>query len=79
MSGASKKQPAKKPDAIDLEAELTRIATTNIVELRSLWREREGREAPKGFSKDLLARALNLCNPGRTARRPVQGAEKAPR
>ena len=30
----------------------------NINELRSLWREREGREAPSGFSKDLLARAL---------------------
>jgi hypothetical protein len=27
-------------------------------ELRSLWREREGRESPNGFSKDLLARAL---------------------
>jgi hypothetical protein len=30
----------------------------NINELRSLWREREGREAPSGFSKDLLARAF---------------------
>jgi hypothetical protein len=58
MPAVSKKQPAKKPAAIDLEAELTRIATMNIVELRSLWREREGREAPKGFSRDLLARAL---------------------
>ena len=54
----AKKQPAKKPAAIDLEAELARIAAMNINELRSLWREREGREAPKGFSKDLLARAL---------------------
>jgi hypothetical protein len=52
------KQAAKKPAAIDLEAELARIAAMNIVELRKLWREREGREAPKGFSKDLLARAL---------------------
>jgi hypothetical protein len=58
MPAVSKKQPAKKPAAINLEAELTRIATMNIVELRSLWREREGREAPKGFSRDLLARAL---------------------
>jgi hypothetical protein len=57
-AGKSKKQPAKKPAAIDLEAELARIAAMNIGELRSLWREREGREAPKGFSKDLLARAL---------------------
>jgi hypothetical protein len=30
----------------------------NVHELRSLWREREGREAPSGFSKDLIARAL---------------------
>jgi DUF2924 family protein len=54
----SKKQPARKPAAIDLEAELARIAAMNIGELRSLWREREGKGAPKGFSKDLLARAL---------------------
>jgi hypothetical protein len=53
-----RKQPAKAPAAIDLEAELDRIAAMNINELRSLWREREGREAPSGFSKDLLARAL---------------------
>jgi hypothetical protein len=58
MPAASKKQPAKKPAAIDLEAELARIAAMNINELRSLWREREGREAPRGFSKDLTARAL---------------------
>ena len=54
----SPKQPAKAPAAIALEAELDRIAGMNINELRSLWREREGREAPSGFSKDLLARAL---------------------
>jgi hypothetical protein len=53
-----RKQPAKAPAAIDLEAELKRIAGMNINELRSLWREREGREAPSGFSKDLLAHAL---------------------
>jgi hypothetical protein len=53
-----RKQPAKAPAAIDLEAELARIAGMNINELRSLWREREGREAPSGFSKDLIARAL---------------------
>jgi hypothetical protein len=53
-----RKQPAKKPAASDLEAELARIAGMNINELRSLWREREGREPPSGFSKDLLARAL---------------------
>jgi hypothetical protein len=54
----STKQPAKAPAAIDLEAELARIAGMNTNEVRSLWREREGREAPSGFSKDLLARAL---------------------
>jgi hypothetical protein len=54
----TKKQPARKPAAIDLEAELARIAAMNIGELRSLWGEREGREPPSGFSKDLLARAL---------------------
>jgi hypothetical protein len=54
----SQKQPAKAPAASDLEAELDRIAAMNIKELRSLWREREGREAPSGFSKDLIARAL---------------------
>src|SRR3954454_12338866 len=54
----SKKQPAKKPAAINLEAELARIAEMNIGELRGLWREREGQEAPNGFSKDLVARAL---------------------
>jgi hypothetical protein len=53
-----KKQPAKKPAAIDLETELARIAAMNKNELRSLWREQEGREAPRGFSRDLLARAL---------------------
>ena len=53
-----RKQPAKAPAASDLEAELARIAGMNINELRSLWREREGREAPSGFSKDLIARAL---------------------
>ena len=57
-SANSRKQLAKKPAVIDLEAELARIAAMNINELRKLWREREGGDAPKGFSKDLLARAL---------------------
>lgn len=54
----SKKRPVKTAAATDLEAELARIAAMKINELRSFWREREGREAPKGFSKDLIARAL---------------------
>jgi hypothetical protein len=53
-----RKQPAEAPAALDLEAELARIAGMNIKELRSLWREREGREPPSGFSKDLIGRAL---------------------
>src|SRR5947209_9497781 len=74
-----RKQPAKAPAAIDLEAEPARIAGMNINELRSLWREREGREAPVGFSKDLIARALALRRPERTARRLIQGGKEAPR
>jgi hypothetical protein len=58
LAAKSPKQPAKAPAGIDLEAELARIAAMNIRELRSFWREREGREAPSGFSKDLIARAL---------------------
>jgi hypothetical protein len=54
----SPKRLARKPAAIDLEAELARIAAMNIGELRSLWREREGCDAPRGFSKDLVGRAL---------------------
>ena len=45
----SKKQPAKKPAAIDLEAELARIAARNIKELRGLCRELEGRRPPSAL------------------------------
>jgi Protein of unknown function (DUF2924) len=42
----------------DLDAELARLATLNVEELRALWRDRSGRRAPDALSKDLLGRAL---------------------
>src|SRR5271167_3909500 len=42
----------------DLDAELARLATLNVEELRALWRDRTGRRAPDALSKDLLGRAL---------------------
>ena len=42
----------------DVDAELARLATLNVAELRALWRDRTGRRAPEALSKDLLARAL---------------------
>ena len=44
--------------AADLDAELARLATLNVEELRALWRDRTGRRPPETLSKDLLARAL---------------------
>lgn len=46
--------PAKQ----DLEEELARIAMLDKNELRSLWRQMKGCEAPEALSKDLVARAL---------------------
>src|SRR5271166_2976018 len=42
----------------DVDAELARLATLNVEELRALWRDRTGWRAPEALSKDLLARAL---------------------
>jgi hypothetical protein len=42
----------------DLDAELARLATLNVEELRALWRDHTGRRAPDALSKDLIARAL---------------------
>jgi hypothetical protein len=42
----------------DFDAELARLATLNVAELRALWRDRTGRRPPEALSKDLLARAL---------------------
>ncbi len=54
------KQPGVDPAAVDsaVDLELDRIASATIDELRALWRERQGQDAPAAFSKDLLARAL---------------------
>jgi hypothetical protein len=75
----SPKQPAKTPAAIDLEAELARISGMNINELRSLWRERERAGASLRLFKGPACPRACLCNPGRTARRPIQGVEEASR
>lgn len=45
-------------DAVDLDAELIRIAATNIEELREMWRDRRKQDPPAGLSKDIIARAL---------------------
>ena len=54
----SRRRPAGLPDAIDLDAELARIAAMNIEELREMWREKRKREPPAALTKDLMARAL---------------------
>jgi hypothetical protein len=53
----AKKQPARKPAAIDLDAELARIAAMNKNELRGLWREREA-ERSDGVALRRLALAI---------------------
>jgi hypothetical protein len=54
----SRRRPAGLPDATDINAELTRIATMNIEELREMWREKRKHELPAALTKDLMARAL---------------------
>lgn len=54
----SRRRPAGLPDAIDLDAELARIAAMNIEELREMWREKRKHEPPAALTKDLMARAL---------------------
>lgn len=54
-----KKQPGIIPAAVvNVDAELERLSAANIEELRNLWRERTGSDAPFAFTKDLMARAL---------------------
>ena len=43
---------------VALEQELSRIAALSIESLRSLWRDRHGKDAPASLTKDLLARVL---------------------
>ena len=53
------KQRASQPAALDLDAELARIATLTIDQLRDEWRERIGLDPPPALSKDLIARVLS--------------------
>ena len=58
MAKATKReQPAPTP-AVDIDAEIARVSAMNVAELRRLWPEVFGAQAPNAFSKDLLARAI---------------------
>lgn len=53
------KQPGLDPAAMNsLDAQMRFLEEASVHQLSALWRERHGVDAPKGFSKDLLARAL---------------------
>ena len=53
------KQPGLDPAAMaTLDAQMRFLEEASVLQLRALWRERHGVDAPRGFSKDLLARAL---------------------
>ena len=53
------KQPGLDPAAMNsLDAQMRNLEEASVLQLRALWRERHGGDVPKGFSKDLLARAL---------------------
>jgi hypothetical protein len=53
------KQPGFDPVAMDsLDAQIRNLEEASVQQLRALWRERHGVDAPRGFSKDLMARAL---------------------
>jgi hypothetical protein len=41
-----KRQPAKTPAAIDLDAGLAGVAVMNVEQLRELWRQKRGQEPP---------------------------------
>ena len=51
------KQRGSRTAALDLDAELARISSLTIDQLRGEWRERMGLDPPPALSKDLLARA----------------------
>ena len=53
------KQRASQPVALYLDAELARIASMTIDQLRDEWQERIGLEPPPALSKDLIARVLS--------------------
>ena len=52
-------QRASQPVALDLDAELARIASLTIDQLRGEWRERIGLDPPPALTKDLIARVLS--------------------
>jgi len=52
-------QRASQPLALDLDAELARVASLTINQLRGDWRERLGIDPPPALSKDLIARVLS--------------------
>ena len=52
-------QWASQPAALNLDAELARIATLTMDQLRGKWRERIGLDPPPALSKDLIARVLS--------------------
>ena len=53
------KPPASAPEDSLLDAELARIVTLSIGDLRELWRERMSGPPPAALSKDLMARVLS--------------------
>ena len=50
----SRLQRSSPSAAADVDAELARLATFNVEELRAFWRDRMERRAPEALSKDLL-------------------------
>ena len=52
------RRPAEAPAAETLEAELERIAALGLDDLRSLWLRMNQKNAPRAFSRDLLARII---------------------
>jgi Protein of unknown function (DUF2924) len=58
MDEAQLRRPAEAPVAETLEAELERIAALGLVDLRSLWLKMTQKNAPRAFSRDLLARMI---------------------
>jgi RNA polymerase sigma factor (sigma-70 family) len=58
MDEAQLRRPAEAPVAETLEAELERIAALGLVDLRSLWLKMTHKNAPRVFSRDLLARMI---------------------
>jgi hypothetical protein len=54
------KQPGADPAALasQVDDQIRVLEEATVLQLRQMWRERHGVDAPSGFSKDLLARAL---------------------